>query len=577
MLIRHPWFPPPIGAVAFALLWVGTATAQQDPSRAVIAAQDSIDRAESLFAEALSLTVGVRELEARGAGLTGEDSVIIVQRRDRRSDDALAVVGAWVDLVEKLDPSNPAIRAQLDSVETLLARAGDRFRLERRETESLISSMRVPRDTLHGLLLLDHERAIARQSAVLNTNALEFSRLGRWYERLGLDSRGLAEEADSIVQARADDLSFRIGIVVDLRRDLRGAIKGAPEAEAQALALDQLALDARLGNNTSSLREMIRLLDGRGQETARYRQLLITATGALTTDILDGRVALGLAAEGLDAIGTWLMTDGVQLLFRLLIFALIILASMFGARVVRGIIRRGFARSGTYSALMRETVLSLTGKAVMVLGLLIGLSQMGVSLGPLLAGLGVAGFIVGFALQDALSNFAAGFMIVVYEPYDVGDLIEVTGARGKVDGMSLVATSIRTLDNQLLIIPNSRIWGDVIRNVTSQRVRRVDLTFGVAYDTDLDEAEGILTELVEQHEMVLSEPPPVIKVHELGDSSVDFIVRPWCRTDDYWDVYWDLTRGVKEAFDAAGIVIPFPQREVHLRTVNETAKNDDEE
>jgi small conductance mechanosensitive channel len=302
------------------------------------------------------------------------------------------------------------------------------------------------------------------------------------------------------------------------------------------------------------------------------------ATGALTTDILDSRVALGLAREGLDAIGTWLMTDGVQLLFRLIIFALIILASMFGARVVRGIIRRGFARSGTQSsALMRETVLSLTGKGVVVLGLLIGLSQMGVSLGPLLAGLGVAGFIVGFALQDALSNFAAGFMIVVYEPYDVGDLIEVTGARGKVDGMSLVATSIRTLDNQLLIIPNSRIWGDVIRNVTSQRVRRVDLTFGVAYDTDLDEAEGILTELVEQHEMVLSEPAPVIKVHELGDSSVNFIVRPWCQTDDYWDVYWDLTRGVKEAFDAAGIVIPFPQREVHLRTVDDSVQHDDEE
>ncbi|MFV1987332.1 MAG: mechanosensitive ion channel family protein [Gemmatimonadota bacterium] len=519
----------------------------------------------------LSLTEGVRELGVRAASLSGEDSMIIVQRQARRFDDALAVVGAWVDVVSKLDASNPTIRAQLDSAEALLGQGSDRVRLEKRETEHLISDMRIPRDTLHGPLLLEHEQAIARQSVRLNTNVQEFSRFEDWYTRLGIDAGGLTEEVDSLVQARADDLADRIGIVVDLRRALREAIESAPAAEAQTLALDQLALDARLNNNTSSLQAMIRLLNERGRETARYRQLLISATGELTTDILDRRVALGLAREGLEAVGKWLATDGIQLLFRLLIFTLIIFASMFGARVVRAIIRRGFARSGDQSsALMRETVLSLAGKAVIGLGLLIGLSQMGVSLGPLLAGLGVVGFIVGFALQDALSNFAAGFMIVLYEPYDVGDLIEVTGARGKVAGMSLVATSIKTVDNQMLVIPNSRIWGDVIRNVTSQRVRRVDLTFGVAYDTDLDEAERILTELVEQHEMVLSDPSPVIKVQELGDSAVDFVVRPWCRTDDYWDVYWDVTRAVKEAFDAAGIGIPFPQREVHVRTIRES-------
>jgi len=155
-------------------------------------------------------------------------------------------------------------------------------------------------------------------------------------------------------------------------------------------------------------------------------------------------------------------------------------------------------------------------------------------------------------------------MILAYRPFDVGDFVEAAGVTGRVKDMNLVSTRILTLDHQTLIVPNSKIWGDVIRNVTAQPMRRVDMVFGISYRDEIPKAERVLGEIVAAHGKVLDDPAPVIKVHTLNDSSVDFIVRPWARTEDYWDVYWDITREVKMRFDREGISIPFPQRDVHL-------------
>ena len=184
----------------------------------------------------------------------------------------------------------------------------------------------------------------------------------------------------------------------------------------------------------------------------------------------------------------------------------------------------------------------------------VALSQVGFSLGPVHAGVGVAGFILGFALQDTLSNIAAGLMVLFYRPYDVGDLIEASGVTGKVSNMSLVSTTILTFDNQTMVVPNNKIWGDVIKNVTSQRTRRVDLGVGISYSDDIVKAERVLKDIVESDARVLIHPETIIKVNELGDSSVNFIVRPWVKTSDYWPVYWDLTRAVKLRFEASFIV-----------------------
>ena len=155
-------------------------------------------------------------------------------------------------------------------------------------------------------------------------------------------------------------------------------------------------------------------------------------------------------------------------------------------------------------------------------------------------------------------------MILFYRPFDVGDVIDADGIFGGVSEMSLVNTTILTFDNQTLIVPNSKIWGNVIKNVTAQTKRRVDLIFGIGYGDDLVKAEGVLQKILDENEKVLDDPAPLIKVHELGDSSVNLAVRPWVNTGDYWEVYWDITRTVKLKFDEEGITIPFPQRDVHV-------------
>ena len=155
-------------------------------------------------------------------------------------------------------------------------------------------------------------------------------------------------------------------------------------------------------------------------------------------------------------------------------------------------------------------------------------------------------------------------MILIYRPYDVNDLIEAAGVQGRVQSMNLVSTNILTIDNQTLVIPNNKIWGDVIRNVTAQKHRRSDMTFGIGYSDDSEKAERILIDILQAHALVLSDPEYTVKLHALGESSVDFIVRPWVETENYWDVYWDITKAVKVRFDAEGISIPFPQRDVHI-------------
>jgi len=209
--------------------------------------------------------------------------------------------------------------------------------------------------------------------------------------------------------------------------------------------------------------------------------------------------------------------------------------------------------------------LALTARRlVLFVGLFVGLSALEINLGPVLAVIGAAGFVIAFALQNSLSNFASGILMLLYRPFDVGDLINVADTLGQVESMNLLSTQLRTPDNQLVIVPNNSVWGDVIVNVTGITERRVDLVFGIGYSDDIDKTQKVLEEIVFGHELVLKDPGAVVKLHELADSSVNFVCRPWVKPDDYWDVYWDITREVKRRFDAEGISIPFPQTDVHL-------------
>jgi small conductance mechanosensitive channel len=318
----------------------------------------------------------------------------------------------------------------------------------------------------------------------------------------------------------------------------------------------------RLAGNLAAASDM---LDRMGLDDARYRQQLIEVTGTVTTDIFDWEVMKGLASGWLESLGTWLVDNLPQLIFKLLLFLFVLWIALAVSRLTRRLVAEGLKRSNLkISRLLKNMIVSIAGGLVLLLGILFGLAQLGISVGPLLAGLGIAGFIVGFALQDTLGNFAAGMMILLFRPYDVGDVVEAGGIFGKVSHMSLVNTTILTFDNQTLVMPNSKIWGDVIKNVTAQEKRRVDMTFGIGYSDDIPKAEKVLTEIVTSHDKVLEDPTPVVRLHTLNESSVDFVVRPWVNKDDYWDVYWDVTRAVKIRFDEEGISIPFPQRDIHL-------------
>jgi len=281
--------------------------------------------------------------------------------------------------------------------------------------------------------------------------------------------------------------------------------------------------------------------------------------------MFDGQAIKETLLDGWESARDSLAKNMPDIFLNLLVFILILLAARALSQLVKHLTDLGLNRSSAdLSVLLKDILVSASGAMVMLLGILLALAQVGISLGPALAGLGVAGFIMGFALQDTLGNFASGGMILMYRPYDVDDYVEVAGIAGLVKKMTLVSTTIITFDNQTLIIPNSKIWGDVIKNVTAQRTRRVDLIFSISYSDDIEKAERILREVVTSNDMVLKEPEPNIRLHKLGDSSVDFIVRPWTNTVDYWEVYWNITREVKLRFDRDGISIPFPQRDVHI-------------
>ena len=222
------------------------------------------------------------------------------------------------------------------------------------------------------------------------------------------------------------------------------------------------------------------------------------------------------------------------------------------------------SRSKTFSSLLSEFMVLSARRLVLFIGFFVGLSALEINVGPVLAVIGAAGFVIAFALQNSLSNFASGILMLIYRPFDTADTIKVAGVLGKVESMNLLSTQLRTPDNQLVIVPNNSVWGDVITNVTGITQRRVDLIFGIGYDDDIDKTQKILEDIVNGHELVLKEPQAIVKLHELGESSVNFICRPWVKPENYWNVYWDITRAVKHRFDAEGITIPFPQRDVHV-------------
>lgn len=192
------------------------------------------------------------------------------------------------------------------------------------------------------------------------------------------------------------------------------------------------------------------------------------------------------------------------------------------------------------------------------------LDQLGVQTTSIIAILGAAGLAVGFALKDSLGNFAAGVMLVLFRPFRAGDFVDAGGVMGTVREIRIHATILGTPDNKEITVPNGNILNSNITNFSAMPTRRVDMVFGVSYDSDLSKVRNVLAGILDEDERVLPEPAPLIAVSELADSSVNLLVRPWVNSGDYWPFFWDTTEKVKRRFDEEGIVIPFPQRDVHM-------------
>jgi len=252
-------------------------------------------------------------------------------------------------------------------------------------------------------------------------------------------------------------------------------------------------------------------------------------------------------------------------------FAIAILA--IGRAVVKGlmgVVKRLLIRAHFDEILVN--FLCAIGQAVLLLFVIIAsLEQLGVNTTSLIALLGAAGLAVGLALQNSLANFSAGVMLIMFRPFKAGDYVEAGGTAGVVETISIFATTFRTPDNREVIVPNGAIYGGNIINYSARETRRIDMVFGIGYDDDLQLAKQVLEQIIGSEERILPEPAPIIAVGELADSSVNFYVRPWVNTADYWAVYFDLTEKVKLTFDERGISIPYPQMDVHLPKPDEAA------
>jgi small conductance mechanosensitive channel len=260
-----------------------------------------------------------------------------------------------------------------------------------------------------------------------------------------------------------------------------------------------------------------------------------------------------------EIISSYVIPWGINIILALAVF---VIGRWLANMIVRGV-KRLMKKANMDKALI-GFLSSILNAVLLVVVVIAALEQLGVNTTSVLAVFAAAGLAVGLALKDSLSNFSAGVMLIIFKPFKVGDFVEAAGISGVVEVIRIFNTQLRTGDNREIIVPNSQIYSGIITNFSVREQRRIDLVIGIGYEDDIRSAKQILEEILQGEERVLKDPAPVILVSELGESSVDLAVRPWVNSADYWDVRSDLLETIKREFDAKGISIPYPQRDVHM-------------
>ncbi|NDY97045.1 mechanosensitive ion channel family protein [Wenzhouxiangella limi] len=391
-------------------------------------------------------------------------------------------------------------------------------------------------------------------------------------ERIGRMDEDLARQIRETMALAAEGVSGQILLDATTLTELRNMIRADP-TNAELIKAER-AIERKQVRNIQTLEQLVGLMDSIGLNAGSYRALLVNQRGSIGVDILDREVFMSLLGNRIESAKNGLLTQGPNVVFKMLVFLSIVAVGYLVAKFVQGIVTALLHRESVQlHRLMEAMLISLSFGIVFTVGLVVALSTIGISLVPMLAGLGVAGIVIGFALQDTLSNFASGWMILIYRPYDVDDHVIAGGVEGTVKRMNLVSTTIATFDNQRLVIPNSKIWGDVITNLTANRIRRLKIPVSIAYGEDLDRAEEILRDEVARHEGILRKPAPNVFVDAMEQSDILMITHAWVRTPDYWTLLRSLTKRIKQRLDREGIEIPFPQQDIYVRALPGTDKD----
>jgi small conductance mechanosensitive channel len=533
-----------------------TSTAQSDAS-----SQQSADELSALHQRIDATVVENRKLEKLISESEGDVRTLLERRLERNQIQVVDDINLLTSKVVEQEAAGEELPQMRKVMSDYLSRLMPALQqqIDRKNDEMLSSISAAPAKSKREAM----SREIATNKA-MTTLVDWYSAYDRSVENLdtfGIDAAAhRAYLSDRLVKL-AEFLADGVNLATEEIEDTSFLLTLTPADED--LKVELKLQELRRTSTVDNLRTVAALLEKLEIDSSEYKSLILRTSGDVSTGILETGVWANLLKQWGESTWEFMGENSLNWILKLIVLVLILYVARALSRVTRRIVEQAVSRINL-SHLLRRMIVATAANGVFIIGILIALSQLGISVGPVLAGLGIAGIIIGFALQDTLANFASGMMILVYRPYDVGDLVDAGGEFGTVTDMNLVSTVILTIDNQTLVVPNNLIWRGVIRNVTAQKNRRIDMTFGISYDDDIPKAERVLKEIIDAHDKVLDDPEPMIKLHTLGESSVDFIVRPWVKTDDYWDVYWDITREVKMRFDAEGISIPFPQRDLHI-------------
>ncbi len=371
-------------------------------------------------------------------------------------------------------------------------------------------------------------------------------------EQLGLSIEDERNALEEFVTRNVERLHGQIRLDAQTLTELRRALSADPSNAEIESALR--AVDQKQSRNLSNMAAWLEVLQDGGGDTAGHRALLIQQQGRIGTEILQRDVFANIWREQTDRLWRNLSRNGPNLVLRAFTFLAVLALAWIVAHAVRllleVVMNTSYVQLGQ---LMKERLLTVSFGITFLAGAVLALMTLGWSVMPMLAGLGVAGIIIGFALQDSLKNFVAGWMILFYHAYDVGDYVRVSGAEGRVRKMTLNSTRIATPDNTIKLVPNRKIWDDTIVNLTASRARRIELEIACGPDDDLDAVEKSLYALLAEHPQILNKPKPEVHLARVGPSERVFIIRPWVRTEHYWTLQHSLLRDIHKRLKRDGI------------------------